>query len=95
MIKHRTLLPPLAAALAGLPLSSCISVKTPDKPIEINLNVNIKQEVLVHLQRDVEQLINQNPQAFPQRSRRSDVALRPCRNVDGARAARRLRRRPR
>ena len=51
----------LAMALAG-----CISVKTPEKPIEINLNVNIKQEVLVRLQRDVEQLINQNPQAFPQ-----------------------------
>jgi hypothetical protein len=65
MIKHRTLSLPLAAALAALPLSSCISVKTPDKPIEINLNVNIKQEVLVHLQRDVDQLINQNPQAFP------------------------------
>jgi hypothetical protein len=55
----------LAAAPLSLPLSSCISVKTPDKPIEINLNVNIKQEVLVRLQRDVEQLINQNPQAFP------------------------------
>jgi len=54
-----------AIALAALPLSSCVSVKTPDKPIEINLNVNIKQEVLVRLQRDVEQLINQNPQAFP------------------------------
>jgi hypothetical protein len=38
----------------------------PDKPIEVNLNVTIKQEVLVRLQRDVEQLINQNPQAFPQ-----------------------------
>jgi hypothetical protein len=56
----------LAVALMVLPLSSCISVKTPDKPIEINLNVTIKQEVLVRLQRDVEQLINQNPQAFPQ-----------------------------
>ena len=55
-----------AAALVALPLSSCISVKTPDKPIEINLNVTIKQEVLVRLQRDVEQLIQQNPQAFPQ-----------------------------
>jgi hypothetical protein len=55
----------LAAAPLILPVSSCISVKTPDKPIEINLNVNIKQEVLVRLQRDVEQLINQNPQAFP------------------------------
>ena len=49
-----------------LPLGGCISVDTPDKPIEINLNVTIRQEVVVRLQRDVEQLINQNPQAFPQ-----------------------------
>ena len=56
-------------ALAALPLSSCISVKTPDKPIEINLNVTIRQEVLVRLQRDVEHLINQNPQAFPEGTR--------------------------
>ncbi|MEO6360730.1 MAG: YnbE family lipoprotein, partial [Sphingomicrobium sp.] len=46
----------LAAAAAGLPLGGCISVKTPEKPIEINLNVTIRQEVLVRLQRDVEQL---------------------------------------
>ncbi len=57
----------LAAALLPAPLSSCISLKAPDKPIEINLNVTIRQEVLVRLQRDVEQLINQNPQAFPQK----------------------------
>ncbi len=56
----------LAAALLVAPLGGCISVKTPEKPIEINLNVTIRQEVLVRLQRDVEQLINQNPQAFPQ-----------------------------
>ena len=57
-----------AAAVAALPLplGGCISVRPPDKPIEINLNVNLKQEVLVRLQRDVEQLINQNPDAFPQ-----------------------------
>ncbi len=55
-----------AAAALSLPLTGCISVKTPDKPIEINLNVNIRQEVLVRLQRDVEQLINQNPDTFPQ-----------------------------
>ena len=57
----------LAAALLSATLSSCISVKAPEKPIEINLNVTIRQEVLVRLQRDVEQLINQNPQAFPQK----------------------------
>lgn len=53
-------------ALLMLPLAGCISVSPPDKPIEINLNVTIKQEVLVKLQRDVEQLIQQNPEAFPQ-----------------------------
>ena len=56
----------LAIAALSAPLASCISVKAPDKPIDINLNVTIRQEVLVRLQRDVEQLINQNPQAFPQ-----------------------------
>ena len=60
------IIPAAAIALAALPLASCISVKTPEKPIEINLNVTIRQEVLVRLQRDVEQLIQQNPQAFPQ-----------------------------
>ena len=63
--------PSRIAALTGLAattaaLTGCITVSPPDKPIEINLTVEIKQEVLVRLQRDVEQLINQNPQAFPQ-----------------------------
>ncbi len=57
-----------AAALAG-PLAGCISVSPPDKPIEINLNVKIEQEVLVRLQRDVENIIRQNPQDFPQPTR--------------------------
>ena len=57
----------LAIAALSAPLASCMSVKAPDKPFDINLNVTIRQEVLVRLQRDVEQLINQNPQAFPQK----------------------------
>ena len=66
MIKTRNLrLPILATALAA-PLTRCISVKPPDKPIEINLNVDIRQEVLVKLQQDAAQLIQQNPEAFPQ-----------------------------
>lgn len=56
----------LGLVAAALPLAGCVTVETPDKPIEINLNVAISQEVLVRMQRDVEQLINQNPQAFPQ-----------------------------
>ena len=56
----------LAAAVLAVPLSGCISLAAPDKPIEINLNVKIEQEVLVRLQRDVEQIIRENPQDFPQ-----------------------------
>ena len=53
------------APLLMLPLGGCITVKPPDKPIEVNLNVDIKQEVLVRLQQDVQQMIQKNPQAFP------------------------------
>jgi len=63
---NNRLLRAACAAMLMLPLAGCITVDTPDKPIEINLNVNIRQEVLVRLQKDVEQLIQQNPDAFPQ-----------------------------
>ena len=56
----------LAAAVLATPLCGCISLAAPDKPIEINLNVKIEQEVLVRLQRDVENIIRENPQDFPQ-----------------------------
>lgn len=56
----------LAAAALTVPLTSCVTVNAPEKPIEINLNVDIRQEVLVRLRDDVEQLIRENPQAFPQ-----------------------------
>jgi len=55
----------VACAAMAFPLASCITVRAPDKPIEINLNVDIRQEVLVRLQQDVQQLIRQNPEAFP------------------------------
>ena len=52
---------PLQAAVGAalmLPLVGCISVSPPDKPIEINLNVTIQQEVLVRMQRDVDALMS-------------------------------------
>ena len=63
-MKRRALLG--GAALLAAPLGGCISLAAPEKPIEINLNVKIEQEVVVRLQRDVENIINQNPQDFPQ-----------------------------
>ena len=55
----------LATAALTMPLGGCISLKAPDKPIDINLNVNISQQVVVRLQPDVQQMIQQNPEAFP------------------------------
>ena len=65
MPKNRLLCAACGATMM-LPLAGCITVDTPDKPIEINLNVTIRQEVLVRLQKDVDDLIKQNPEAFPQ-----------------------------
>ena len=56
----------LAGSIAPmLPLAGCITVKAPDKPIDVNLNVNISQQVVVRLASDVQQMIQKNPQAFP------------------------------
>ena len=63
---RRTKLRLFAGDALAVPLGGCVTVKTPDKPIEINLNVEIRQEVLVRLQQDAQQLIQQNPDAFPQ-----------------------------
>ncbi len=52
----------LAASVAGL--AGCVQVSAPDKPIEINLNINIRQEVVVRLQQDVRDLIQENPGVF-------------------------------
>ena len=49
--------------LAGM-VSGCVQVAAPDKPIEINLNINIRQEVVVRLQDDVRDLIKKNPGVF-------------------------------
>lgn len=44
--------------------SGCISVNAPDKPIVIELNINIKQEVIYRLAADVKENIDANPDIF-------------------------------
>lgn len=51
-----------AASMAGC--THTIKLEAPDKPIAINLDVNIKQEVIVRLDREVQDLIKQNPAIF-------------------------------
>lgn len=56
-----------AAAFLGLMLTACnptVKVEAPDKPIVINLNVKIEQEVRVKVDKDVENLVNSNPNLF-------------------------------
>lgn len=55
----------LAVASGAMALAGCITVKAPDKPIEINLNINVKQEVVVSLKKDADDFIANNPDLFP------------------------------
>lgn len=45
-------------------LMGCVQIETPDKPIEINLNINIRQEVVYRLDGDAKKLIEQNSEIF-------------------------------
>ncbi len=49
---------------SSLMASGCISVNAPDKPIVIELNINIKQEVVYRLARDAGNTIESNPEVF-------------------------------
>lgn len=59
--RRHLLVLPLMGALA---LGGCISVKAPDKPIVIELNINIKQEVVYRLAQDANATIESNPDIF-------------------------------
>jgi YnbE-like lipoprotein len=61
MKKAATLLMAATVAACG----GCVQIQAPDKPIEINLNVNIKQEVVLSLKKDAAALITDNPELFP------------------------------
>ena len=54
-----------AMVVAGsMTLGGCISVNAPDKPIVIELNINIKQEVVYRLAADAGNTIQDNPDIF-------------------------------
>jgi YnbE-like lipoprotein len=54
----------LLMLLSGLALSGCVSVNAPDKPIVIELNINIRQEVIYRLAADAAKTIDQNADIF-------------------------------
>jgi hypothetical protein len=55
-----------AAAMIGLAsgAGACVNVTAPDKPIVINLNISITQEVVYRLDNQAKTVIQQNPGIF-------------------------------
>ncbi len=58
----RLLIP--AVLLACAACQPTVKVEAPEKPIVINLNVKIEQEVRVKIERDVEELLKSQPELF-------------------------------
>lgn len=57
----------LSVLLVTIALGACtptVKVEAPDKPIEINLNVNIEHRVKVEIERDVQKAIKNNKDIF-------------------------------
>lgn len=54
----------LFVGLAAPTLGGCVQVTAPDKPITINLNIAIRQEVLYRLDQASKQVIEENPEIF-------------------------------
>jgi lipoprotein NlpI len=55
------------ALIVALALAACqhkVQVEAPKDPIVINLNVKIEQEVRVKVDREVEDLLAENPELF-------------------------------
>jgi hypothetical protein len=44
--------------------SGCVSISAPDRPIEINLNINVTQQVVYRLDSQAKSLIEKNPGIF-------------------------------
>jgi hypothetical protein len=54
-----------AMLVAGvMAVAGCVSVNAPDKPIVIELNINIKQEVIYRLAQDAGNTIDKHPEIF-------------------------------
>lgn len=54
----------IAAVLAGGLTSGCINIAAPDAPIVIELNINIRQEVIYRLAADAANTIDENEDIF-------------------------------
>jgi hypothetical protein len=54
----------MIVGLAMMASGGCVTVNAPDKPIVINLNISITQEVVYRLDGEAKSLIQSNPGIF-------------------------------
>jgi hypothetical protein len=57
----------IASLIAVIMIAACtptVKVEAPDKPIEINMNVNIEHHIKVEIERDVQTAIKNNKDIF-------------------------------
>ena len=58
----------MVTRMLGLVLATgaggCVNVSAPTKPIEINLNISVTQEVVYRLDNEAKTVIQQNPGIF-------------------------------
>jgi hypothetical protein len=60
-------LAPVAVAMFVVLVAACaptVKLEAPDKPITINLNVKIEQEVRVRVEKDIDDLLSKEPGLF-------------------------------
>lgn len=59
--------PSLLLAAAAIAMSACtprVALEAPQEPITINLNIKIEQEVRIRVERDLEQVFEENSDIF-------------------------------
>jgi hypothetical protein len=54
----------LITAIGLMACTPTVQMQAPDKPIEINMNVNIQHEVRVKVDKELESAFDENPELF-------------------------------
>lgn len=49
---------PAVLLLLSVACTPTVRIEAPDKPIEINMNINIKHEILIKVEKQVEELLS-------------------------------------
>lgn len=64
MIRLYRILPAFALAALTAACTPTVKVETPDKPITINMNINISHEIRVKVDKDLENAFDKNSSIF-------------------------------